>query len=119
VRKNLGDALTYEVLTNDKETVLGRSDVRSASERLKANLGVGFNHNLDPGIRLDDKNQNAIIPLETSLTPQKVKNKHKRRHNILPKGRGNVATEIQEQQSRAISTVNPEETAGCTKSIRR
>jgi hypothetical protein len=38
VSKNLGDVLTYEILTDDKETVLSRSVVGVAEERLKKHI---------------------------------------------------------------------------------
>ncbi len=114
VSKNIGDALTYKILTDDKETVLSRSVVRTASDRLKANLHenlrVSFNHNLDPAIRLDEDNHNKIIPLETSLNRTKVKNKHKRRYNI--KTKETVTDAAQEQQSKHISHARPEVTNG-------
>jgi hypothetical protein len=102
VSKNLGDALIYEILTDDKGTVQSWNVIRSATERLKANLGVGFNHNLDPAIRLNDKNQNVIIPLETSLTHTKVKNMHKHWYNIKPKAKKSVPIVLQQQQSGSI-----------------
>ena len=88
VSKNIGDALTYEILTDNKETVISRSVVRTAEERLKANLGVQFNHNLDPDVRLHTDTHHLDIPLETSLTHKKVKNRHKRRYGIKPKAIG-------------------------------
>jgi hypothetical protein len=118
VSKNIGDALTYEIFTDDKETVLSRSVVRTALDRLKANLHenlrVRFNHNLDPEIRLDEENHNAVIPLETSMTKTKVRNKHKRRYNIKAKTTAlpHKRDAAQEQQPGHISHTQPEETTG-------
>jgi hypothetical protein len=40
VSKNIGNALTYKILTDDKETVLSRSIVQTTSDCLKANLNL-------------------------------------------------------------------------------
>jgi hypothetical protein len=98
-------------MDSDSTYVLSWSVVHSATERLKTNLCVCFNHNLDPVIRLNDENQNVIIPLEISLTPTKVKNKHNCWHNIKPKAKGNAPVVLHNQQSGSIPNVNPEETA--------
>jgi len=78
VSKNLGDALTYEILTDDKATVLSRSSVRTTEEKMKQNLRVDFNHNLDPTVQLDPDTHHLEMPLKTSLTQTKVKTRHKR-----------------------------------------
>jgi hypothetical protein len=108
VSNNLSDALTYEILTDDKETVLSRSVVRTAEEKMKQNPWVGFNHNLDPAIRLNPETHHADMPLETSLTKTKVKTKAKRRYKI--KDKATKPGTAQQQQPPSVSTTTAEVT---------
>ena len=59
VAHNVGDALTYHILTDDTQTVIQRSVVRSRSDRNGNNKRVTFNPNLDPAVTVHEDNQNV------------------------------------------------------------
>jgi hypothetical protein len=84
---NVGDALTFKIVTDDHETAIHRSVVRSASPRSPVNNRVLFDANLDPAVRKDHTNANLELPddfLLTDLAPTNVKRK-KRRNKISAK----------------------------------
>jgi hypothetical protein len=58
VAHNTGDALTYHILTDDTQTVIQRSVVRSRGDKNRTNKRVTFDPNLDPSIALHEENHN-------------------------------------------------------------
>ena len=59
VAHNVGDALTYHILTDESQQVIQRSVVRSRRGEHGINRRVTFNPNLDPAVTLDENNQNV------------------------------------------------------------
>jgi hypothetical protein len=58
VAQNVGDALTYHILTDDTQQVIQRSVIRSRNDRYGVNKRVTFNPNLEPAVTLNHDNQN-------------------------------------------------------------
>ena len=78
VAMNAGDALTFKILSDDHETTIYQSAVRSASPRSPANKQVLFDANLDPNVRSSRENENLELPhdfLLAALEPTKIKKK--------------------------------------------
>jgi hypothetical protein len=59
VAHNVGDALTYHILTDDTQLVIQRSVIRSRNDRHGINKRVSFDPNLDPAVTLHEDNQNV------------------------------------------------------------
>jgi hypothetical protein len=93
ISMNVGDALTFEILTDDKETVISRSVVRSVTPRSVSNQRVLFDPNLDPTVRKDRINQNLELPEDFMFadTPLPIKRKHKRRYKLSKKQWSKIA----------------------------
>jgi hypothetical protein len=64
---NVGDALTFKILTDDHETTIFRSVVRSASPRAPVNQRILFDPNLDPSVQQNRDNQNLELPKDFLL----------------------------------------------------
>jgi hypothetical protein len=59
---NVGDALTYHILTDETQTVIQRSVIRSRNDRHGAeNKRVTFDPNLDPVVAVHEDNQNVSM----------------------------------------------------------
>jgi hypothetical protein len=80
VAHNVGDALTYKILTDDTQTIIYRSVVTSWNDKEGTNLRVPHDPNMDPAIRLHNDNQNipSPHPLVTSSAPLPTQRVHKR-----------------------------------------
>jgi hypothetical protein len=62
VAHNVGDALTYHILTDETQTVIQRSVIRSRNDRHGAeNKRVTFDPNLDPVVAVHEDNQNVSV----------------------------------------------------------
>ena len=95
VAMNIGDALTFEILTDDTETILTRSVVRSANPIKKANHRLLFDPNLDPDVRTDTDTHNLELPVDFQLsgTQLPIARKKKRRYKLRTKKKKATATE--------------------------
>jgi hypothetical protein len=60
VAQNVGDALTYHILTDDTQMVIQRSVIRSRKDRPATNKRIHFNPNLDPDVAFHEDNQNLM-----------------------------------------------------------
>jgi hypothetical protein len=87
IAMNIGDALTFDILTDDKETVIARSVVRSVKPRSLVNTRVLFDPNLDPEIQTHQENQNLELPVDFQLSSSKlpIAQKKKRRYRLKTK----------------------------------
>jgi hypothetical protein len=90
---NVGDALSFEILTDDRETVISRSVVRSAKPRSPANQRVLFDPNLDPAVRTERNNQNLELPGDFMFanTPLPIARKKKHRCRLNKKWWSKIA----------------------------
>jgi hypothetical protein len=66
VAHNVGDALTYYILTDDTQQVIQRSVVRSRNDIHGVNERVSFDPNLYPAVTLHEGNQN--VPFSHPMT---------------------------------------------------
>jgi hypothetical protein len=84
---NVGDALTFKILTDDHETTIFRSVVRSASPRAPVNQRILFDPNLDPSVQQNRDNQNLELPKDFLLAdvPLPAARKKKRRYKLRAK----------------------------------
>jgi hypothetical protein len=94
VAHNVGDALTYHILTDDSQMVIQRSVIRSRKDRHGTNKRVAFDPNLDPEVTLNEDNQNMThhVPLtfHSSDIPvrrrhQQLRRKHVGRREAIPR----------------------------------
>jgi hypothetical protein len=93
ISMNVGGVLTFEILTDDRETVISRSFVRSAKPRSPANQRIIFDPNLDPTARKDKQNQNLEIPEDFMFanTPLPIMRKKKRWYRLNKKQWSKIA----------------------------
>jgi hypothetical protein len=96
VAHNVGDALTYHILTDDTQMVIQRSVIRSRNDRNGVNKRVTFDPNLDPAVALNEDNQNIAHqrPLimssdEIPLDRQHRRLRRKRVDRVNPVGQQN------------------------------
>jgi hypothetical protein len=61
VAHSVGDALTYHILTDETQTVIQRSVIRSRNDRHRENKRDTFDPNLDPVVALHEDNQNVSM----------------------------------------------------------
>jgi hypothetical protein len=80
VAHNVGDALTYHILTDDSQQVIQRSVVRSRNDRNGINKRVSFDPNLDPDVALNENNQNLPLrePMRITQNEIPLKRQHRR-----------------------------------------
>jgi hypothetical protein len=81
VAHNIGDALTFYILDEEKQTVVARSVVRSARS-MGANKRVLFDPNLDREVAdsLEDQPVQTPVHLQLSDKELKVRQRHKRKY---------------------------------------
>ena len=93
IAMNIGDALTFHILTDNHETVIARSVVRSAKPWSPANQRVLFDSTLDSAVRHDKANQNLELPDDFMLanTPLPNIGRKKRRCKISKKRLAKIA----------------------------
>ena len=92
VAHNVGDALTFYVLSDDTQEVLARSVVRSRRNNVDVNHRVHTDPNLDPGVILDPDNQNLKTPFQLDLSTNEQEARpepkfRKRKPSSLPRTR--------------------------------
>jgi hypothetical protein len=101
VAHNVGDALTFKILTNDTETVVYRSVVRSRNDHNGINKRILHNPNLDPDVQQHGNNQNleyekkvrfAVYPLELLRTHKRKYKPYKKSRTHHPKAQGRPLT---------------------------
>jgi hypothetical protein len=103
VAHNVGDALTYHILTDDTQTVIQRSVIRSRNDRNGLNKPVTFDPNLDPAVALFEENQNMKhkqpvifssdeIPLDRQHSRVRKKHPEKYGRHDVP-----IATQVVDQ----------------------
>jgi hypothetical protein len=80
VAHNVGDALTYQILTDETQTVIQRSVIRSRNDRHGENKRVTFDPNLDPVVAVHEDNQNVSMqnPIMFSSDEIPLDRQHKR-----------------------------------------
>jgi hypothetical protein len=82
VAQNVGDALTYHILTDDTQMVIQRSVLRSRKDHHGTNKRGHFNPILDPDVALHEDNQNLMhhVPMvfESSEIPVVRRHRHMR-----------------------------------------
>jgi hypothetical protein len=68
VANNVGDALTFKILTDNTETVVYRSVVRSRNDYNGINKRILHNPNLDPDVQLHGNNKNLQYSTHHPMT---------------------------------------------------
>jgi hypothetical protein len=86
VAHNVGDALTYHILTDDTQQVIQRSVVRSRNDIYGVNKRVSFDPNLDPAVTLHKQNQNVSLPNPVAISSEEIP--MERQHKRFRKKRG-------------------------------
>jgi hypothetical protein len=98
VAHNVGDALTYHILTDDTQMVIQRSVVRSRKDINGINKRVTFDPNLDPEVTMDTENQNLAPnpPMMISRDEVPTMRQH-RRHRRNQNDRSNRPQRLAEE----------------------
>jgi hypothetical protein len=86
VAHNVGDALTYHILTDDTQQVIQRSVVRSRNDIYGVNKRVSFDPNQDPAVTLHKQNQNFSLPNPLAISSEEIP--MERQHKRFRKKRG-------------------------------
>ena len=116
VSLNIGDALTFYILTDDKETVIARSVLRAATPRSAANQRVLHDPNLDPDIRINKESHNLELPVdlqfdEARLPIEKRKTaRYRQRQTRTPKHKSKKIVSTDDAQDAVVLEDNEPET---------
>ena len=86
---NVGDALTFHILTDDTQQVIQRSVVRSRNGAHGINKRVSFDPNLDPAVILHEENQNIPHQQTMTVSPTEIPvDRSHKRHRKIRRDRG-------------------------------
>jgi hypothetical protein len=92
VAHNVGDALTHQILTDDSQTAIQRSVIRSRNDRDETNKGVTFDPNLDPKVKLHAENQILAHNNSIRFSEIPLERIHKRLRKRTPNSSQNTTT---------------------------